>query len=805
MAVLLCVHLTFQAPVQPSAAFDPLSLMTMSTYRRVCLATLAVLVPLGGPVIYGAKKSLENNVNSPIAWMPESFVERQQYEMFLEQFESNDVVVVSWRGCTIDDPRLEIFRRSLEQADTVRRPEQRYFSRIISGQAVVGELMDEPLNLDRSAAVARLVGSLIGKDGRTTCAVVVFTDPGMDQRSAAIPLIRKHAALAAGLSEDDVHMAGPMVDAVAVDSQSEESIGTYGPLSGVIILLLGWWCLRSLRVTIVILAMSLYCVAATQALLYYCGDVMNAVLIVMPPLVLVVGVSGGVHLVNYYYDSVELFGPTGAARRALSLGWLPCAMASGTTAIGLASLMVSQMMPIWMFGWYGAAGVLTTLVLLLLLLPGTLELVIPANRRGNGLEPAGAIHTVRFGDYLWQTGIGRLVTRHYAALTVVAVLVMAAAGWGVQHVRTSVKLSAMFEADSRIIRDYSWIEEHVAPLVTIEVLVHFDGHAPHSFLDRMALVTLVEQSLRQMPDVGGTMSAATFAPAINRSGGLRAALVRNTIEKALERRRSVFVDMKFLHEDPQGQTWRVTARVPALGRLDYGLFIDEVRRHVTPVVESGGVSATFTGAMPLVYKAQHALLADLFKSFLWAFALVTLTMVVVQAAASLLMSPGGHAESLPAMARRAGLGGLSGLVAMTPNLFPMVLMFGLMGWLRRPMDIGSVMTASVALGMAFDGTMHFLTFFRRAVIEHGVTDAVAIAFHECAGAMTQSVVICSSGLMVFALSDFVPVSRFAWMMLGLLVATLAGQLLVLPSLLLGPLGRLFGAAERPVAEPLEGR
>jgi predicted RND superfamily exporter protein len=74
-------------------------------------------------------------------------------------------------------------------------------------------------------------------------------------------------------------------------------------------------------------------------------------------------VSGGIHLVNYLYDAVCHGGHTGVAGRAVKLGWVPCALSSGTTAIGLASLMVSDIVPIRQFGFYGAFGVSATFVM----------------------------------------------------------------------------------------------------------------------------------------------------------------------------------------------------------------------------------------------------------------------------------------------------------------------------------------------------------------------------------------------------------------------------------------------------------
>jgi predicted RND superfamily exporter protein len=130
---------------------------------------------------------------------------------------------------------------------------------------------------------------------------------------------------------------------------------------------------------------------------------------------------------------------------------------------------------------------------------------------------------------------------------------------------------------------------------------------------------------------------------------------------------------------------------------------------------------------------------------------------------------------------------------MVSNVFPMILLFGALGWTRTPLDVGSVMTASIALGMAIDGTLHFLTFYRRG-IDAGDTPPAAVhaAFAHCAGAMTQSTVVCGLGILVFAFSSFAPTSRFAWMLALLMAAALAGDLVLLPAMLVGPLGRCFG-------------
>ena len=103
------------------------------------------------------------------------------------------------------------------------------------------------------------------------------------------------------------------------------------------------------------------------------------------------------------------------------------------------------------------------------------------------------------------------------------------------------------------------------------------------------------------------------------------------------------------------------------------------------------VSAIYTGLVPVVYKAQRTLLESLIVSTGWAFGMIAVVMIFV-------------ARSLRA-----------GMLSMVPNVFPVLLVFGAMGWLSVAVDIGSMMTASVAMGVAVDDTIHFLTWFRRGL------------------------------------------------------------------------------------------
>ena len=119
--------------------------------------------------------------------------------------------------------------------------------------------------------------------------------------------------------------------------------------------------------------------------------------------------------------------------------------------------------------------------------------------------------------------------------------------------------------------------------------------------------------------------------------------------------------------------------------------------------------------VPLFLATQEALLHSLVNSFLMAFGTIAVVLMLT------LRNP------------------LSGLLAMLPNMLPIGMVFGLNSWAGLPVDIGTLVTASVALGIAIDGTLHSIAWFRLG-IEQGQSrrQAVVNALCHCGPAMWQT-------------------------------------------------------------------
>jgi predicted RND superfamily exporter protein len=174
-----------------------------------------------------------------------------------------------------------------------------------------------------------------------------------------------------------------------------------------------------------------------------------------------------------------------------------------------------------------------------------------------------------------------------------------------------------------------------------------------------------------------------------------------------------------------------------------------------------------TGGVPLVLAAQRELLDALLQSFALAFVTIALVLAVF------LRSPA------------------AGLLAMLPNVFPVVIIFGILGWMGRRLDVGGMMTASVALGIAVDDTVHLLTWFRRLGGGSAAREAVAAALRRAAAPIARTSLILAPSFGIFAFCGFQPIAQFGTLLCLLLAVAVVADLVFLPSLLAGPIGRWF--------------
>ena len=817
-------------------------------YQRVGIAVLLCVFISLIFVVPAAMRVMSTNQNDVNEWLPAGFQETKDVIWFSERFVSDEILVASWPGCTLNDPRLPELAEELGRAtiasvrskqasgltkdtkpeeqsadallnpaeeisisdkedaplDTAHRP---LFKQVFIGTDVAeqifdvlgannGRQTDETLQTLDTEVRHRMSGWLLGPDGETTCAVAIVSRTGVENRHAAVEAMIQ-AAKDVGVEPGQLRIGGPTSDSVAIDNASQRYMVEMFLGACVLSMIVAWLALRKLSLVFIVFGTAFYCELMSLALMDITGQPMNSVLIMVPTLIYVLSVSGSIHLINYYLDAFRHGDKDVAIGQMVINSITPCLLASLTTSIGVGSLAISELVPIRKFGMYAAGGTLVAFVLLYLLLPSVLSIwhKFFAGRSTSETESQRIAQVRRSTSHRLIHGLGRFVIRGNVPIALLGVLILGICAVGVMKVQTAVKLKALFDPQSKVVQNYQWLETNLGPLVPVEIVLRFPQSGDSSPVDRLTLTSEVQQRLAKIEGVGGTLSTATFSPQPPSGSDFRATAARTQINRTLERRRDEIVQTGYLAEKDDEELWRISARVPAMSDEDYGRYVKEIRENVeAQLKESDSESAAeaqyvISGGVPLFSSASRVLLSDLQSSFTTAFLLIAVAMFcLVTIAMARAWTTQGSIHWWSVLWRAV----CGSALAMIPNIFPVLLVFGVMGGLGVKVDIGAMMTASVALGIAVDDTLHFLTWFQRGMLLTGNRcRAVLAAYRHCALAMFQTSMICSLGLLAFSPSEFIPISRFSWLMCALLFAALLGDMVLLPAILVSSLGRVF--------------
>ncbi len=707
-------------------------------------------------------------------WLPEGKPERQRYERFLEAFGSDHFLIISWDGCRVNDPRVQSLRTALEVDATTKEP---LIESIITTADVIQELTGDALKLTVYEAEYRLQGFLIGADG-TSAVVVRFTPAGIANQRNAINFVYDAADRVPELGRNNLRMAGSIYETYAVDQASESSLKKLVVPSCLMGILLSWVCLRSLRAALAVLCIAGFGQLMAVAIVFYNGGYFSAVLIVLPTLVFMLTLSSSVHLMSYYGD-VSRWHQNHLGSRAMLLGFKPTLLSSVTTSLGMAALATSQLAPVREFGLYSAFALSVATCFMLLGFPVIADWFRGAKRAANGDDPMlpsvdqqnltdAALHPADVSPRV-QAYV-RWLMRNATAISVLGLLLMGFSFVGFVSLKSSTRFGDMFPKYSPIVRDMAWIEEHLGPIASVEVLLNFDASCELDAFERARAVERVLEQLREDSDVGGVMSALTFLPNMPAGGQMRDVIKRSAMRKLLEKNLPTLKENGWVGETRSGEAWRITAKVSAIADENYGVLVDRIRSTVEKVKPREGESqlpftVEYTGLSPVMHETQMMLLRDLGASFSTAFLLITPVMMLI------------------------ARGFWAGLLIMIPNVLPETLVFGMMAWLGLQLDVAGILTASVAMGIAVNDTLHFVNWYaRRLSLGDDRAKAIADTLTSCASPMFYTMLISCCSMLPFLMAEFMPTRQFACLMIAMLSSALLGDLVLLPALLMSPLG-----------------
>lgn len=323
---------------------------------------------------------------------------------------------------------------------------------------------------------------------RQTCLIVTLNEPIISELARAVgrPILGKPrgrilelATGECGIDASNLHIGGPPADNVAIDEEGTSTLLRLVSLSMIIGIGLSYLSFRSFRVTIMLFFVGGVAAISSLSYVWFAGSTMDAILMSMPSLVYVLGLSGAVHVVNYYRDACHENGPDLAVETAVRHGLFPCSLAAFTTALGLFSLCTSSLTPINKFGFFSAIATMATILLLFTYLPAALTIWPPGyKKQKKTAEPDRGLAAAV--SRTWRS-IGEWVIVNHWVVIVASVMMLCVFGYGLTKIKTSVHLLKLFDPGAKILRDYRWMEDSLGKLVPAEVIVNFDADSQKEY------------------------------------------------------------------------------------------------------------------------------------------------------------------------------------------------------------------------------------------------------------------------------------------------------------------------------------
>jgi predicted RND superfamily exporter protein len=443
-----------------------------------------------------------------------------------------------------------------------------------------------------------------------------------------------------------------------------------------------------------------------------------------------------------------------------SKGW-PVLWTGLTTLAAFGSLVTAGLPPLRSLGLWSALGIAVMTVLAFTFFPTLLA----------GARWKAAPQPVRPFE-IWAQRRGRIwagwaVRHRFPAVVVMAVLLVVGL-LGIIQLRVEDNLAKYFPVHHPVRVELERLQQRGVGVFAAELVLSFEESksntgtaAETGFQDPWSQQRLagLSRRLRSDPLVYGAVSSGELVEAVIRSLLVEGEVNDSIRWMALGLMQMVPESRKLMRAlvTGDGQSARVTLLLPMVSFHQVQPLFERIKAEAARFFPTAKI--WITGQYPLILLAQRTLLRGLIAALS-----VTLLCVVI---VFLLLLRSVRLTFL----------------VLVPNLWPVVVVLGGMGWLTFPLDSASVMTAAIVLGLAVDDTFHTMGHFLRVVRRSSPAAAIEATMERIAPAHILTSIILIAGFAACSFSDLLPVSRLGVLSAVAIALALVGDLLLIPALL----------------------
>ncbi len=503
----------------------------------------------------------------------------------------------------------------------------------------------------------------------------------------------------------------------------------------------------------------------------WCNVVMSMMFSLLIMLVLVVGIADSVHVLSgYLFFRRNLLDHRAALRAVMKRSGLACMLTSITTSLGMFSLAFVPIAPIRFFGLFAGIGVLLAFVLTIILLPLMLDIWQPVSRKRASRISDGTEKTALTQKFL--RSIEPYSHSYPKFMVIVFLIVFGIAVYGVTKVRVDSNLVSIIKKGLPIREAHELVDRVMGGTQSMEIFLDFKTQ--DALKDPMVL-NAMEEIQRLLESKHQTFVVRTNS-LVN--------VVKSTYQALNEDREEMYIipqdkmelaqtlfmfdganpdDRQRLVPDDYSQG-RITVRLLNYGSMEYTDFFQDVHDQVDTIFNPlkttyPEMTVEITGALALLMKMVEYINWSQIQSFGIALTVITVMLFLVFGSPKV------------------------GIIAMVPNLFPVVVVFGVMGYFGIALDADTLLIAPIVIGIAVDDSIHFLTHYRAEFVESGDSiKSVVTTVREVGQAIVFSTLILVIGFTVLLFSVHQGMVNFGILSAVAFCSALLADLLMLPSL-----------------------
>ncbi len=702
---------------------------------------------------------------------------RRYYEGVKERFGSDNLAIVLVQADDVFKPDvLEVVRRlsyDLERIEGVSRVDSLTTVKNIKGR---GDALDTemlvPTPVPRTAAeLARvrtdaldnrvLVGNLVAPDARATVLMVSINsprdDPGFNRR-----IVERIDALIRVASIPGVtafQVGAPLTKATYVD-YLEYHLRVTPPLGLAVLVLILFLCFRAFQGVVFPVLTAVISIVWAVGLMATLGIPLTVLTGIIPSLLLAIGFTEDVHMIAAYRERLRQGDDKiTAIRNMLDETGLAILVTAGTTILGFASLVLTDITMVIQFGYASALGLTANLVVTLIAVP----ILLRVWRMPARLAPAAlADESVEGGVPAWMERLAHFNLRHRVPILIGTALAVLISLVGVSRLRVNTDLVTYFPRESSVRVRIDELQRTLGGALAFYVVVDAgrdDGVKDPALLRK---IVALQEFLAGTGKVDKTVSVADYIRRMHRemNGGDPAfEIIPDTPDQVAQYLLLLESEELAKYIDFNASAANVVVRHNLSGSADLSALLRELDGFVARTCPpTANVRAT--GESILYNNAADYVAVNEVTSFSFSLAVI------------------GLIHALLFMSIKAGL------LSLIPNVVPIVCVFGVMGLAGVPLNMATAMIATIAVGIAVDDTVHHMvTFSRQLNVHHDQRIAMVNTMKAQGRPIIYVSLALAAGFLVSLASPLVPAAQFGLFAALTMIVAMVSELILTPILM----------------------